>query len=164
MTPPPLAGLPACQIGILVRDLETAARRYSAVWGNGPWRCWTYGPALLSEQRYRGGPARFAVRVALNSATPQIELLQPIEGPSIYEEWLERHGESLHHVAVAVDSLDGAIASMERAGYGCIQLGRGFGLDGDGGFAYFDTEDELGVVLEAVERPANRREPELVVP
>ena len=27
------------------------------------------------------------------------ELLQPLEGPSIYKEWLEERGEGLHHVA-----------------------------------------------------------------
>ena len=43
-------------------------------------------------------------------------------------------------------------------------LGRGFELNDNGGFAYFDTEEELGVLLEAVELPARRREPELVIP
>ena len=28
------------------------------------------------------------------------ELLQPLEGPSIYREWLDEHGEGLHHFAV----------------------------------------------------------------
>jgi hypothetical protein len=28
------------------------------------------------------------------------EPLQPLEGPSIYKEWLDEHGEGLHHVAV----------------------------------------------------------------
>jgi len=159
-----LVGRPPGQIGIVVRDLEAAARRYSALWGNGPWLCWTYGPAILREQVYRGRPSRFSVRIALNSTAPQLELLQPLEGPSIYHEWLERHGEAPHHLAVYVESLDHAIESMASAGYDLIQCGRGMGLDGDGGFAYFDTQDDLGLVLEAVERPVRRREPELVVP
>src|SRR5207245_8224289 len=29
-----------------------------------------------------------------------VELLQPDEGPSIYKEWLDAHGEGLHHIAV----------------------------------------------------------------
>jgi methylmalonyl-CoA/ethylmalonyl-CoA epimerase len=98
------------------------------------------------------------------ATVPQLELLQPLEGPSIYHEWMEQHGESLHHVAVYVESLDDSIRSIERAGYELIQCGRGMGLDNDGGFAYFDTQSELGLVLEVIERPARRREPELVIP
>jgi hypothetical protein len=82
----------------------------------------------------------------------------------MYHEWLEQHGESLHDVAIYVDSLDDAIRSIEGDGYGLIQCGRGICLDDDGGFAYFDTESELGLLLEVVEPPARRREPELVIP
>ncbi len=159
-----LVGRTVGQIGIIVHDLESAARRYSTLWQNGPWRCFTYGPDMLTEQVYRNQHSRFSVRIAMNGTSPQIELLQPLEGPSIYHEWLDRHGEGLHHLAVFVDSLDDAIESMTRAGYGPIQLGRGIGVDGDGGFAYFDTERDFDLVLEAVEVPVRRREPELVIP
>jgi methylmalonyl-CoA/ethylmalonyl-CoA epimerase len=152
------------QIGIVVSDLEATASRFSAIWGNGPWRCYTYGPELLSEQIYRGRSTPFSVRIALNSAQPQIELLQPIAGPSVYHDWQQAHGEGVHHLAIHVESLDAAIDSMRDAGLELLQLGRGFGVDGDGGFAYFDTEHQLGVVLEAIELPAHRRDPELVIP
>jgi methylmalonyl-CoA/ethylmalonyl-CoA epimerase len=35
-----------------------------------------------------------------------------------------------------------------------------YGLDGDGGFAYLNTHERLGVILELIEVPARRREPE----
>jgi Glyoxalase/Bleomycin resistance protein/Dioxygenase superfamily len=152
------------QVGIIVSDLEATATRFSRIWGNGPWRCWEYGPELLSEQIYKGRPTPFSVRIALNSSQPQIELLQPVAGPSIYHDWCQAHGEGVHHLAIHVESLDVAIESMREAGLALLQLGRGFGLDGDGGFAYFDTESQLGVVLEAIELPARRVEPELVIP
>jgi hypothetical protein len=152
------------QIVIVVGDLEATAIRFSRIWENGPWRCYTYGPELLSEQTYRGQPTPFSVRIALNAAQPQIELLQPIVGPSVYEDWHKAHGEGVHHIAIHVESLDLAIESMHEAGLDLLQLGRGFGLDGDGGFAYFDTERLLGVVLEAIELPVRPREPELVIP
>lgn len=148
------------QIGIIVRDLKTSAQRLSNLWGLGPWRCLTYGPNILAEQWYRGQESEFSVLIALNRSAPQVELLQPLSGPSIYEEWLGEHGEGLHHLAMFVESLDEAIESMGRAGYAPIQIGRGMGADGDGGFAYFDTEADFRVVLEAVEPPKRRRDPE----
>ena len=159
-----LVGRQVGQLGIVVRDLESACLRYSALWRCGPWRVFTYGPAILSYQRFRGEPSRFSVRIALNPATPQIELLQPLEGPSTYHEFLERRGEGVHHVAVYVDDADEAVASLVAAGYPVLQEGRGFGVDGDGAFVYFDTEHDLGYLLEVVQPPTTRREPELLIP
>jgi hypothetical protein len=158
---PALGPRAVAQIGVLVADLERALERWEAV---GPWRVYTYGPETVPELSYRGRPGEFVVRIALNRQTPQLELLQPLAGPSIYEEWLEERGEGLHHLAVRVESLSDAIAAMAAAGYETVQHGAGYGLDGDGGFAYFDTIGELGVTLEAVELPRRRREPELVWP
>jgi catechol 2,3-dioxygenase-like lactoylglutathione lyase family enzyme len=158
-----LFGRPVGQVGIVVRDLERSARKLSRTLGAGPWRVFTYSGEILTERTYRGEPGEFAVRIALNPQTPMIELLEPLEGPSIYHEWLDRHGEGLHHLAFWVESLDDAIESMARAGYPLLQSGRGFGASGDGGFAYFDTEADLGVIYEAVEPPSDRREPEAVI-
>lgn len=159
-----LVGRPVGQVGIAVRDLETSCRRYSALWQCGPWRIYTYSPAILTRQSYRGELSRFAVRIALNPTTPQIELLQPLEGPSVYDDWLDRRGEGLHHLAAYVEDADEAIASLVAVGYSVIQEGRGFGVGGDGAFAYFDTEHDLGYLLEVVQPPKTRREPELVIP
>jgi hypothetical protein len=92
------------------------------------------------------------MRLALHGSNPQLELLQPLEGEDILSEWLERRGEGLHHLGYEVHSLDETIERMAEAGYECIQHGYGFGADGSGGFAYFDTERELGYLVEAVEQ------------
>jgi len=159
-----LIGRSVGQVGIVVRDLESSCRRYSALWQCGPWRIYTYSPEILSQQSYRGEPSRFAMRLALNPTTPQIELLQPLEGPSVFDGWLERRGEGLHHLAAYVEDADEAIASIAAAGYSVAQEGRGFGVGGDGAFVYFDTEHDLGYLLEVVQPPTTRREPELVIP
>jgi hypothetical protein len=159
-----LDGRPLGQVGIVVADLERALERYSVVAGVGPWRCWTYGPESVTRLTYRGSPGDYRIRIALSSVSPQIELLQPLEGGGSHAEFLEAHGEGLHHVAVFVDSLDDAIESMARAGYDVLQSGHGIGADGSGGVAYFDTERDLSLILEAVEIPRRRREPDFVWP
>jgi hypothetical protein len=157
----PFDGLPPAQAGYVVRDLEEGLRRFSALWDAGEWRCWTYGPEILREQSYRGAPAAFSMRVALSAELPQIELIEPVEGPSVYHDWLEEHGEGLHHVAVRVASCSDAIAAMRRLGHEPVQHGLGFGADGTGGFAYFDVPGLAGLI-EVVEAPARRRPPEFV--
>jgi catechol 2,3-dioxygenase-like lactoylglutathione lyase family enzyme len=155
---------PVGQIGIVVRDLDAAVEQASAHFASGPWRIFTYSGETMTESTYKGQPGTFSVRIALNAQTPMIEFLQPLEGPSVYHDWLESHGEGLHHLAFWVDSLDAAISEMDHAGFGLLQSGRGYGTNGDGGFAYFDTERAFGVIYEAIEAPSVRRDPERVAP
>jgi methylmalonyl-CoA/ethylmalonyl-CoA epimerase len=93
------------------------------------------------------------MRLAFAGDAPELELIQPLDGQSLYSEWLSERGEGLHHLAVVVGSLDETIAALEKAGCANIQSGHGFAPDGKGGYAYFDTTDVLGFILEAVEMP-----------
>lgn len=163
--PAPFPGArPIDQVGILVEDLEASIHRYMRLWPLSEWHVYTYGPETVPQLTYRGQPAAYSMRLALTTvATPQIELIQPLEGPSIYREWLDAHGEGMHHVGLVVDSLDEAIEQMQANGYALLQSGRGYGLESEGGFAYFDTEAEFGLVLEAIMRPARRQPPEAVL-
>jgi methylmalonyl-CoA/ethylmalonyl-CoA epimerase len=154
--------LRADQVGILVDDLEAGARRFAALYGVDEWRVWTYGPDVTSSLTYRGRAAEYAMRLALSGSGPQIELIEPLRGPTIYGEWIERHGYGLHHLGTVVDDVAEGIRRMEAAGFELIQSGAGYGLDGDGGYAYFDTLDRLGYVVELIEVPARRRQPELI--
>jgi methylmalonyl-CoA/ethylmalonyl-CoA epimerase len=157
------AGLHADQIGIVVEDLEQAMHRYAQIFDCGRWSVYTYGPAILREPTFRGGPGTFEMRLAMAGSGPQIELIEPLRGPSLYHEWLADHGEGLHHIGVRVPDLLAGVRDMEHRGFGVLQSGRGYGLDGDGGFAYLDTATELGVIVELIEVPQRRRDPEAIV-
>jgi catechol 2,3-dioxygenase-like lactoylglutathione lyase family enzyme len=150
---PPFSGRPF-QIGIVVRDVDAAVAKHEALLGPQEWIRVENGPENLHGLEHRGESADFWMRLALTGTDPQLELLEPGAGPSIHQEWLDSHGEGMHHVGFLVESLDATIAEMAAAGYPCVQRGYGFGADGSGGFAYFDTEAELGYLVEALE-PAN---------
>jgi methylmalonyl-CoA/ethylmalonyl-CoA epimerase len=83
---------------------------------------------------------------------------------NIYVEHLDRKGEGLHHLGMFVSSLDPAVAEAERPVFSLLQSGRGYGKSGDGGYADFDTEASLGVILELIEIPRKRIPPEMVYP
>jgi hypothetical protein len=72
------------------------------------------------------------------------ELVQPLEGPSTYKEFLEQKGEGVHHVQLAVDNFDQMIATLGKKGIGVLMKGDWKGLS----YAYLDTEKELGTILE----------------
>jgi len=144
---------PVHQIGIVVADRDEAVKRYSALLGYSDWRLSDFGPDDVERMTLRGSDALHSMRLAYAGAAPELELIEPGEGQSLYSEWLSEGGEGLHHLAVVVSSLDDAIATLENAGFANLQSGHGFAPNGKGGYAYFDTTDVLGFILEAVEMP-----------
>jgi methylmalonyl-CoA/ethylmalonyl-CoA epimerase len=131
--------------------VHEAIARHDALLGDGEWLVVENGPENLHGLHVRGEPAAFRMRLALRGRDPQLELLQPLEGDDILAEWLARRGEGLHHIGILVDSIDETIERMHGQGIACLQHGYGFNADGSGGFAYFDTEAELGYLIEAID-------------
>ena len=87
------------QIGIVVKDIQRAVERYWKTLGVGPWRIYRIEPPTLGEVFVRGKPVVISIRAAFAQSGPvQLELIEPLEGPSIYREFLAEKGEGLHHV------------------------------------------------------------------
>lgn len=149
---PSRAGSAPFQLGFVVRDLERAVREFDEKLGAGPWRGWLFGPQGQGRE-YKGRPADWTLRLILNDRSPQYELIEPQEGPSIHADWLAERGEGFHHVAYVVPSLERLTAEMEAAGHLVVARIHSFGADDDGAAAYFDTVGSLGFFIEAVEPP-----------
>ncbi len=153
------------QTAIVVEDLERTVEKYWEVFGIGPWHFYTYEKPLVKEMSYQGKPADYAMRIALSYFGPsRIELIEAKRGDSVYADFVREHGYGVQHLGLLVDDMQAAIALAEAAGYAVVQDGSGFGLDGDGHYAYLDTAEDLGVMLELIERPKGRRTPEKVYP
>jgi methylmalonyl-CoA/ethylmalonyl-CoA epimerase len=148
------------QICVLVENLDEAIATYSPLFAAKSWRGYRYGPDTVAELEYRGAPGTFSMWLALSDTTPQIELIQSVEGPSLYTEWIERFGFGFHHIGMVSANLAADTQGLEAQGFVVSQSGRGYGLDGDGGFAYFDSFERLGLVLELIEVPRRRRTPD----
>jgi len=114
---------------------------------------------------YYGKPADYSMRLALSYFGPmRIELIEPGEGESVYHDYVKEHGYGLHHLGLLTDDMETALVEAEAAGISMIMDGAGFGLDGDGHYAYLDTEKDFGLTLELIERPKGRLEPEKIYP
>lgn len=153
------------QVAIIVEDLERAVENYWRLFGIGDWHFYTYGTGLCQEMSYRGEPTEYRMRLALGYLGPtRIELIQPLEGDTVYRDFVEEHGYGVHHFGVLVDDMAEALTQAEAAGLTMTMDGAGFGRDGDGHYAYLDTEKELGVTIELIERPEGRLPPEKIYP
>ena len=153
------------QVALVVPNLEEAVENYHRLFGIGDWHFYTYGKPLVKRMTYQGQPNEYKMRVALAYLGPmRIELIEMVEGDTVYAEFVKEHGYGVHHFGVLVEDMGEAIAEAEAANIMMTQDGSGFGHDGDGHYAYLDTEDKIGVTIELIERPKGRMPPEKVYP
>jgi methylmalonyl-CoA epimerase len=93
------------------------------------------------------------VKVAmLPAGDSRIELLEPLGPESPIARFLAKHGEGLHHVALAVDNLDEAIARLADSGARLVSE-PGIGAEGYR-YVFVHPKSAGGVLLELVEAPA----------
>ncbi|GHF67354.1 VOC family protein [Seohaeicola zhoushanensis] len=144
------------QVCVVVEDLDATIRGYWESAGIGPWAVWT--PAL-TDMRIRGREEAFSMKLALAWTNGFMwEVVQPLEGPSIYREHLDRKGEGLHHALVQTSDA-GFEATMEQ----CRQRGLPPLMEGTWGqtrFAYVDGEGPLKMILEVFHRAEGTVRPE----
>jgi len=158
MTTPPFH-----QVAYVVEDLDDAVRHWADSLGVGPWQVWTMTPDVLHDTRYDGEPAAFAIRHALAwSGTLQIELVQPLDGPSIFADQLAASGPGLNHIGRLVDDHDRESAALVAAGYRPLQSAR-FGASADGRFAYF-ADPGGSSIIELIQPPTERFTPDYIYP
>lgn len=157
-------GVPVGQLALVVPDAEASIRAYWSQLGIGPWKIYTVGDGL-TDVTYRGRPATFKIHYGLAmSGSLTMEIIEPLEGPSIWHEYLEERGPSLHHFNFYVDDFDAAAAEIADQGWVAVQTGNGFGASGDGKFAYYEHGDDIGCLVELVQAPTERNTPDLVYP
>jgi catechol 2,3-dioxygenase-like lactoylglutathione lyase family enzyme len=140
------------QVALVVRDIDKALEEYTNRMGIGPWWVRLYAPPKLTDMRIRGKEIPYSMKLAIAwTGSTMWELIQPVDGPSIYKEFLDTHGEGLHHLQVRHEGMDfdTAIASFTKRGCPPLMEGR----MGESRFAYLQTEGPLKTVLEIVKRP-----------
>src|SRR5712671_2735727 len=101
------------QIGIVVRDLETAMGRYVDEHGIGPWEIVEFHAGEAEGLREHGRPVDRSWRLATAMVgTVQWELIEPLDDESDYARFLAEKGGGVHHIAVAPTNYDQALADI----------------------------------------------------
>ncbi len=86
------------------------------------------------------------------------------EGDTILADFTAEHGYGVQHLGLLVEDMQAALEQARAAGFSVLQKGSGFGLGGDGHYAYLDTEEQFGVTFELVQRPKASVSPEKIYP
>lgn len=128
---------PMRQNGYVVRDIEKAMQHYISL-GIGPW--WYLETVKVEDFKFRGQPGHIEMSIALaNAGDLQLELIQQRnDQPSLYKEFLDRHGEGLQHMSAWSHELEAEHERILKAGFRVGHEGR----IGANRFIYYDTEGD----------------------
>ena len=153
------------QIAVVVRDMEKSLKDYTDNLGWGPWSVFDYKPPLLPDTYVRGEPVEFRmIGAETHVGDLGFELIQPVSGPSIYQEFLDQHGEGVQHIACMKHSAEDSQALKDhwaQRGAEVLMSGRiGASIE----FYYLDTSPLLKFVLESGSGHAIDLEPTYVFP
>ena len=134
------------QICIVVKDIALAAEKWAQVFG-------IEKPEIRKTRleggenyTYRGKPVSCELLVAnirMNGFV--LELHQPVGGDSTFREYLDRHGNGVHHIGIETgEDRDEVIAHLSELGF---DTNRTMGIYPGSSWTIVDSEDVLGVNL-----------------
>jgi methylmalonyl-CoA/ethylmalonyl-CoA epimerase len=136
------------QVAIVVRDINKARMEWAEVLGVKPPEVSIAEGHFSRPTKYMNQPSDAKAKLAFfEMENLQIELIEPMGGKSTWQEFLDNHGEGLHHIAFTVKGIDGVEKRFEMKGMPTVQTG---GWDG-GAYSYVDASARLGCVLELLE-------------
>jgi hypothetical protein len=137
------------QIAFLVYDVEKAMRKFVDLLDIGPWTVLVMDDIICTGVIEKGQPSsepfKFYCAVTMIGET-QIELIQPCYGVAAYTEWMEKHGEGLHHIKeqVSDETIEDAVKKYEAKGMKITRAGHY--LEDD--HRYLDSLGTLGFQYE----------------
>lgn len=146
-----LNSLRLAQVGFIVRDIEITKQKFAEFLGIPVPPTVTSGDYAVTQTLVEGQPAPEAgCRMAFfDLENIQLELIEPNGVKSTWQDFLDKHGEGIHHIAFQVDGTDKKLLTLEGMGFKCAQ--RGKYNDGSGEYAYVDATDDLKCIIETLE-------------
>lgn len=133
------------QFGLVVRDAEKVARRFSEIFGVA-WKFYDVKPQriLLHDKALKGDDLYLKVAVG-SFGGRSFKLIQPASGPSSYAEFLQKNGEGLYTLGLGtLANHDQAVIALRKAGI-VIEMQ---GELADSRFTILETAGDLGCRLE----------------
>lgn len=138
------------QVCIIVRDAEKTVTRYADILGFTPRELQTTLTHKDIEATYYGQPTDARAKFTwFDIGQIQFEIMQPLDPQSSWHDFLDKHGEGIHHIAFFVPNTDTAAQSFVDHGYVITQQGLFTGKSGK--YTYLDTDKDLGVSIELLE-------------
>jgi 4-hydroxyphenylpyruvate dioxygenase-like putative hemolysin len=139
---------PVDQVAWLVHDIDTALRTFEPLFGD-----FTRMKSEIQGSIFRGKKTDMKLDLAFGkSGKLEIELIAVLEGDGPQREFLDTHGEGVHHIRFRVENLAEPRRKLEALGFEAIWE---HGMpEMDIHWAYFEApQDQGGAVVELLQMP-----------
>ena len=102
------------QVAWVTRDLEKSMKAWVETLKVGPWRVYSFTDETVKNLHVGGKPVDepFKFRIAISwIGDTEVEIIQPVYGPTIYQRFLDEKGEGLHHIKeqIADDRMEAVV-------------------------------------------------------
>jgi hypothetical protein len=147
---------PITQLGFVYSNMDSAISIFKENFNVEPFRYYSSFKELgYNETFYKKQAVEFdAIFAFLNFGSIEVEIIQPISGPTIYKDFLESGRQGLHHLGFDVfNDFDRILKNFLEKGFEITQSGRGVKRS----FAYLDTYSVCGTVIEIIDRGGPKR-------
>ena len=136
------------QVGIIVQDIEAKTRAWAEVLGLPVPEITITDTYERAQTEYNGQPSNARAKLAFfHLGQVDLELIEPIGAKSTWQDQLDEHGDSLHHIAFEIKGMPEKVAYLETKGLELVERGEYPG----GRYAYVDGTAQLGAILELLE-------------
>lgn len=128
--------------------------------GVGPFRVYTFDSTNLSNPTYHGQKSPFSLKVCFAKNDDLTwEIMQPVAGNTIMRDFLDVHGEGIHHIAFDCHGMPWQQRLAEFSGRDFARTQSGL-WQGKNEFAFFDTEAATTTCFETYYMPDDFELPE----
>ena len=146
------------QVGFVVKDVEKSKKKWASFFGVTVPPTINSGEYEVTKTLYKGKAApKAGCLMAFFSAGPnmQLELIQPNGEKSTWQDFLDKHGEGIHHIAFRVEGMDKVIEDCGKEGLKCVQRGKYGNARGE--YAYLDGARDFKCIIELLENYKDKK-------
>lgn len=138
-------------VGIVVNNLDKAIEKWKEM---GFTDIRVLPPNRGVDRTYHGKPISVTIKQAfIHGTTPMIELVEPVDDvPSPWRDYLQQHGEVLHHIAYRVPETGPELEKYKHLGMEEIAQGKWPEGDDRWGTFHYVGDPNGGAVIEFISR------------
>lgn len=140
----------ASQIAIVVQDIEKTKVFYQNYFNFNKFIDLEFP---FTEVYYHGKLVKSKWKMSFYSlGSVEFEIIQPIYGPSVFNDFLLEHGGGLHHIGFDIDNIKQRLEAYKESGISVIQSQKCENAHS----VYLDTAKDGGMIIELVQREGRR--------
>jgi methylmalonyl-CoA/ethylmalonyl-CoA epimerase len=142
------------KVAFVVDDVEKYLAMFAELFGIEIPTSSITGAHEETQSLYRGEPTEGRARVGyIPLKNIVLEFIEPVEGPSVFQDCLAQKGNGIHHLAFIVNGMEHVIGNLEDVGLPLLQNGifPAMGAAPGGRYAFLQGLEKLGFDVELLE-------------